>query len=179
MRSGGLNSSVSNAGPLHHPNNAVHTNLGATRPLYGLSAVFQVAADTTPPTLTSAEVDGTGNSIDLQFSENVEVQPAPCHRLHGHGRRQCRHGLQRPCAGERTATERLWLQLSTAITQGQAVVVSYTDPTTGDDASAIQDAAGNDALSFTTGMHGVPAVTNASTVVPPRSPRTGASSPPA
>ena len=29
--------------------------------------------------------------------------------------------------------------------QGQAVVITYTDPTTGDDANAIQDAAGNDA----------------------------------
>ena len=51
--------------------------------------------------------------------------------------------------------------------QGQAVVVTYTDPTAGDDATAIQDAAGNDAASFTTGSdNGVPAVTNASTVVP-------------
>ena len=58
----------------------------------------------------------------------------------------------------------LWLQLSTAIRQGQAVVVTYTDPTSGDDTNAIQDTAGNDAATFTTGMDGVPAVTNNSTV---------------
>ena len=51
------------------------------------------------------------------------------------------------------------------IKQGQTVVVSYTDPTTGDDTVALQDSAGNDVASFTTGMSGVPAVTNDSTVV--------------
>ena len=51
-----------------------------------------------------------------------------------------------------------------AIKQGQTVVVSYTDPTTGDDTVALQDSAGNDVASFTTGMSGVPAVTNDSTV---------------
>ena len=66
----------------------------------------------------------------------------------------------------------LWLQLSTAIRQGQAVVVTYTDPTAGDDANAIQDTAGNDAADFTTGMNGVPAVTNNSTVT--NTPATGA-----
>ena len=43
---------------------------------------------------------------------------------------------------------------------GQVVVVSYTDPTTGDDASAVKDAAGNDVATFTTGSDGVPAVVN-------------------
>ena len=66
----------------------------------------------------------------------------------------------------------IWLQLSTAILQGQAVVVTYTDPTAGDDANAIQDTAGNDAADFTTGMDSVPAVTNNSTVT--NTPATGA-----
>ena len=52
------------------------------------------------------------------------------------------------------------------IRQGQVVVVTYTDPTTGDDTRAIQDVAGNDHASFTTGMSGVPAVTNSSTLAP-------------
>ena len=58
------------------------------------------------------------------------------------------------------------ITVSPAIRQGQAIVVTYTDPTAGDDATAFQDVAGNDAASFTTGSDGVPAVTNASTVVP-------------
>ncbi|MCW5256180.1 hypothetical protein D5038_07410 [Verminephrobacter aporrectodeae subsp. tuberculatae] len=40
------------------------------------------------------------------------------------------------------------LTLATAVSRGQAVTVAYNDPTTGDDANAIQDAAGNDAASF-------------------------------
>ena len=43
-------------------------------------------------------------------------------------------------------------------------MVTYTDPTAGDDALAIQDTAGNDVATFTTGKDGVPAVTNNSTV---------------
>ena len=41
--------------------------------------------------------------------------------------------------------------------------MSYTDPTAGDDTVALQDIAGNDVASFTTGQSGVPAVTNNST----------------
>ena len=43
-------------------------------------------------------------------------------------------------------------------------MVTYTDPTAGDDAVAIEDAAGNEAATFTTGRSGVPVVTNNSTV---------------
>ncbi|MCW8177965.1 SwmB domain-containing protein, partial [Verminephrobacter aporrectodeae] len=40
------------------------------------------------------------------------------------------------------------LTLSTAVSHGQTVTVAYADPTTGNDANAIQDAAGNDVASF-------------------------------
>ena len=56
--------------------------------------------------------------------------------------------------------------LAPQIYQGQTVIVTYTDPTAGNDETAIQDEAGNDASSFTTGADGVPAVTNDSTVAP-------------
>ena len=51
------------------------------------------------------------------------------------------------------------MDLSPVILQGQTVVVTYTDPTSGDDANALQDAAGNDVASFTV------SVENGSTVV--------------
>ena len=63
---------------------------------------------------------------------------------------------------------------SGTIKQGQTVVVSYTDPTAGDDTVALQDSAGNDVASFTTGMSGVPAVTNDSTVATTNTPPTAA-----
>ena len=44
----------------------------------------------------------------------------------------------------------IWLgQLSPAIKQGQTVILSYTDPTSADDANAFQDLFGNDAADFT------------------------------
>ena len=54
----------------------------------------------------------------------------------------------------------LTLPVSPDIGQGQTVVVTYTDPTAGDDAVALEDAAGNETPSFTTSMPGVPAVIN-------------------
>ena len=48
--------------------------------------------------------------------------------------------------------------VSPSIKQDQAVVVTYTDPSANDDIAALQDTAGNDAASFTTGEDGVPAV---------------------
>ena len=56
--------------------------------------------------------------------------------------------------------------LAPQIRQGQTVKVVYTDPTSGDDTKAIQDAAGNDAADFTTGEDDVPDVTNDSTLAP-------------
>ena len=51
---------------------------------------------------------------------------------------------------------------SNEIFQDQTVTLSYTDPTTGNDANAVQDVAGNDAASFTNKM-----VANNSTQIPP------------
>ena len=48
---------------------------------------------------------------------------------------------------------------------GPDLVVSYADPTAGDDTVALQDFAGNDVASFTTGMAGVPA-TNSTSIAP-------------
>ncbi|MDO9140685.1 MAG: choice-of-anchor U domain-containing protein, partial [Methylobacter sp.] len=45
-------------------------------------------------------------------------------------------------------TQKLDLTLDNPVFFGQKVTISYADPTTGNDASAIQDAAGNDAVSF-------------------------------
>ena len=56
--------------------------------------------------------------------------------------------------------------LSSFIRQGQKVIVTYTDPTSGNDTAAIQDEAGNDAADFTTGEDDFPAVTNDSTLAP-------------
>ena len=124
-----------------------------------------VAADTTPPTLTSATVIGGGKNIELQFSENIPFFTQPP----GSAFTVTADGVAvttpfSPIWAHSSTPDLLLLRVSPVILQGQAVVVTYTDPTAGDDANAIQDTAGNDAATFTTGMNGVPAVTNNSTV---------------
>ena len=128
------------------------------------------AADTTPPTLTSATVPGNGVFIQLQFSENMLQSNLPsADTLTGTA-----DGSAVTLDNVEPAVSLLnlfWIRVRPTIHQGQAVVVTYTDPTAGNDHSAMQDTAGNDVDTFTTGMDGVPAVTNNSTV---NTPATGA-----
>ena len=164
VRYGRPDSSTVNHGPLNGLQNRAKTE---TRPLYGLSALFQVVGeDTTPPTLTSADVEITDALIiNLVFSEDLQLSNPPALSaftvtVDGSAATVSSVGVP----GSVLPQNELWLQLSTAIRQRQAVVVTYTDATSGDDTAAIQDTAGNDAATFTTGMDGVPAVTNNSTV---------------
>ena len=134
------------------------------------TAVVAAAPDTTPPTLTSATVLGGGTHIEFQFSENVQRLSPP---------RASAFTATADGSAVTTSSPRgiagmhdvIQITISPAILQGQAVVVTYTDPTASNDRNAIQDTAGNDAATFTTGMNGVPAVTNNSTV---NTPATGA-----
>ena len=140
----------------------------------GGSAEAQNTPDTTPPTLTSADVEETnGLSIYLEFSEDLQLSnppPTSAFTLTVDG--SAVTGFSVAWQGSLLPQNAIWLVLPTAIRQGQVVVVTYEDPTAGDDANAIQDTAGNDAATFTTGMDGVPAVTNNSTVT--NTPATGA-----
>ena len=157
------NSSTTGHGPISTVSGTTFVGAGTTdtRPMYGLSAVFQVGADTTPPTLSSAEVIEGGVAIAVTFSENLKqsnLAPASAITVTADG-----IAVTVPVVTQLALAEAL-INVTPRIRQGQAVVVTYTDPTTGDDANAFQDIAGNDAATFTTGMNGVPAVTNGSTV---------------
>ena len=65
---------ASSDGPIASDNTTFGTN---TRPMYGLSAVFQVLPDTIPPTLTSAVVLEGANTIQLGFSEDLQPSALP------------------------------------------------------------------------------------------------------
>ena len=127
--------------------------------------VVSAAGDTTAPTLTSAVVNETGQLIQLRFSENVDrsnLTPASAVTVTAGASPLTITGVTvPPPAG---GLDKYRVLVTPAIRQGQAVIVTYTDPTAGNDANAIQDTAGNDAASFTTGSDGVPAVTNGSTL---------------
>ena len=155
VRVGRLNSSGTLQDPL---DGNYEARTGGTRPMYGLSGVFQVAA---APSLTSAVVNETGQLIQLEFSENLQsanLPPASAFTVTVGGTAVT---VSAVAAG--TTPDVLQISVSPYITPGQAVVVAYTDPTAGDDVRAIQDTAGLDTPDFTTGSDGVPAVTNSST----------------
>ena len=115
-------------------------------------------ADIAAPVLVSAEVPAAGDQVTLTFNEvlnpgarpwrssftvtvdGVPIEFGPPDVLRG--------GVLR------------FRFLSPVIRRGQAVVVTYTDPSPGDDHAALQDFALNDAASFATGAGGVPAVAN-------------------
>ena len=122
-----------------------------------------------PPTLSSAVAGVGGDRIALDFSENLDTSagarpPASAFSVSADGASIVVGSVLLTS----TTPDRIQLlSLDRLIYQGQTVTVTYTDPTSGDDAAAIQDTDGNDAASFTTGEDGVPAVKNISTVARP------------
>ena len=130
-----------------------------------LPTAVQAQADTTPPALESATAYTHGRAIGLFFDEALDdsIFTFPISLVSVTADGSAVMVGEVAIRRDVNLTHRLVVigKLSPAITHGQVVTVSYTDPTTGDDPGAvIQDAAGNDAASFTTGSGGVPAVVN-------------------
>src|SRR6218665_1525306 len=116
------------------------------------TASVTYTVDTIKPTLQSAKV--TGNQLVLTYSENLDttaanvpladrfVVTADDKSVLANGTRINVTG--NPVVNGRTVT----FTLASAVASGQQVKVSYRDSAPGDDTRAIQDAAGNDAASF-------------------------------
>ena len=131
-----------------------------------LPTAVQAQTDTTPPALESATVLADGTTITLVFDEPYD-NSAPS--FMGRTAFSVTVDGNTVTSGSLAFIQEVDLtrlrieirNLSPAIEYGQVVTVSYDDPTTGDDTGAVlQDAAGNDVASFTTGSGGVPAVVN-------------------
>ena len=127
------------------------------------AATVTVAADTTPPEVESVTVDIGGSDVYLVFDEDLDVTAGEALLSSAFSLTVAGQAVTIHTYSVHEAEMTLTVQSGT-IKQGQTVVVSYNDPTAGDDTVALQDSAGNDVASFTTGMSGVPAVTNDSTV---------------
>ena len=132
-------------------------------------------ADTTPPTLSSAEVGvDVGTTIELTFSEDLHQVPLIVPTAIVSAFTVKVGGVERQISNMvANVPSRLAATLSSAIYSGQTVVVSYDKSVAGSD--AIADAADNEVASFTTGEDGVPAVVNNSNVMAPVSTPTPAS----
>lgn len=122
--------------------NNVLPALNAVGPLSGVL----VSGVAVPPVFDSAVV--TGNSLVLRYVEATTLDET---------NKPATSAFEVKVAGvvdtvtavtidgaAKTAT----LTLATAVSAGQAVTVAYTDPTAGNDITALQNAAGTDAVSF-------------------------------
>ena len=98
------------------------------------------------PSLSSAKTSTDGTKVLLTFSEHLDEASSVAANLFT----VKVDGTALMLSGSAAVSDSVvTLTLATALTSStQAVTVSYADPTTGDDASAIEDLVGNDADSF-------------------------------
>ena len=108
--------------------------------------------DTTPPAHAGpSRVTSGGDRLVLVFSEALDHATLPAtdrYTVEADGSPIAVVAVDDPLS----ENERLGLALASPVYRGQAVRVRYADPSDDDDARAVQDAAGNDAASFTSAV---------------------------
>ena len=109
------------------------------------------------PTPEFAATSVDGNSVIIIFSEPLSATTAAASAFTLRVDTGTAPAVSTATASGNSVT----LALGSALTGDQVVTVAYVDATLGDDALAVQDAAGNDAANFTTGEGDAPAVSNA------------------
>ena len=123
-----------------------------------------VVVATTPPEVEGAVVNSQGTVIQILFDEALDEDAARAVPVSAYVVTADRQDVTITGTSVVFGNTVSMSVSGAAIRQYQTVVVSYTDPTTGNDTVALQDLVGNDVAGFTTGKSGVPAVTNGSTV---------------
>ena len=127
----------------------------------GLPSEVLKVDDESPPALVSASVPSTGASVQLQFTEALYNTVTMADLDDSYTVTASGLDITGSSVTISGSTATLGLSTGEKIHKGETVTVSYTDPTTGDDANALQDSSGNDAATFT----GVAADHNNSRVV--------------
>ncbi|CAN7487544.1 Ig-like domain-containing protein [Acidovorax sp. LjRoot66] len=123
------------------------------------------AIDTQAPVFASATVNG--NTLVLTYTESSTLDAAN-HPVSGAFTVTVGAAPNVVTAAVvNAAAKTVTLTLTTAVSNGQVVTVAYADPTGGNDASAVQDAAGNDAATLA-----ATAVTNTTAAPDPGTPPT-------
>ncbi|MCW8177758.1 hypothetical protein D8B25_21070, partial [Verminephrobacter aporrectodeae subsp. tuberculatae] len=110
-------------------------------------------ADTTAPQLIitgDSRPKVTGNQLVLSFSDTGNLDADASHKPASGAFTVLVNSVANAVTNVAINAEAktVTLTLTTAVTSDQTVTIAYADPTTGNDANAIQDAAGNDAASF-------------------------------
>ena len=107
------------------------------------TAVTNNTPDTTPPLFGSAVVNGATMVLTYTDANNLDAaHPPPIGAFAVSG------GHTVSGVSVDAAAKTVTLTLGTAVVNGEVVTVSYTDPTSGNDANAVQDVVGNDAVSL-------------------------------
>ena len=101
-------------------------------------------ADVTPPTLVSSVLAADGLTLTLTYNETLSATTASTSEY-----TITVNGASVTISTAVVSGLTVVLTLASAVDQGKTVLAAYTDPTTSNDANAIQDAAGNDAATFT------------------------------
>ncbi|CAN7603326.1 SwmB domain-containing protein [Phenylobacterium sp. LjRoot164] len=109
-------------------------------------AVAPAVVDVTAPVFVSAAVNGATLVMTYNEANTLDAVNAPAAGRFAVTADGASVAVNSVAVNASAKTVTLTLQ--SAVTAGQAVTVAYTDPTGGDDASAIQDAVGNDAASL-------------------------------
>ena len=97
-----------------------------------------VTTDTLAPTLPTAFVDG--NTINLIYNEDLDAAHQPSMNSFSVNV----GGVNRALTWMAVSGDRVTLTLAAPVNADDVVTVSYTDPSSGNDANALQDLAGND-----------------------------------
>ena len=106
------------------------------------------------PLITSTYVSSDGGTIALVYNEALSVTTANPNNF-----AVTRNGISNPVTAVAVSGTTVELTLTSPVQNDEIVSVIYNDPTIGDDLNAIQDSAGNDAISYLSS-----AVTNRSNV---------------
>ncbi|MCW8200869.1 hypothetical protein D8B23_21380, partial [Verminephrobacter aporrectodeae subsp. tuberculatae] len=136
--------------------NAIQDAAGNDATSFAATAVVNntpAAADTTAPVLITEGAKApkvNASTLVLSFSDTGNLDADPTHKPASGAFTVLVNGVANAVTNVtvQAQAKTVTLTLSTAVTPGQTVTVAYADPTTGNDANAIQDAAGNDAASF-------------------------------
>ena len=104
------------------------------------STAYTFALDNTPPAFQSAATNADGSKVILTYDSALGSTTATAGQF-----AITIGGNAVTVTGGVVNGGTVELTLQTAAVAGQPVTVAYTDPTSGDDANAVQDVAGNDA----------------------------------
>jgi len=107
------------------------------------TAVTNAVIDVTAPTFISASSSSDGNKVILTYNEELSSSTAPSSRF-----TVSVAGVSRTVNSVAVNGSTVELTLASPILANQALTVTYTDPSTSNDANALQDVAGNDALTL-------------------------------